>query len=140
MKYTKEHARYLYCLAREYGLSGYELLQDEDAVVRDCNGVGADWMPDSLVQLCTKMVPVMEVPSAIHDRRYIVSVDRLGADTEFLSNVNKVNEITYAWWNPLRYINRKRAERCYWLLRTFGGAAWSEAKKKSFAVKVGETK
>lgn len=130
MKYTKEQARHLYNMACLYELSGAELLRDPDAVVRDCNGVGADWMPDSLTQIITKIAPIMEVPASIHDRRYILSVDRLSADTEFLANVMKVNELTYPWWNPLRYINRKRAERYYTYLRQFGGRAWEEAKKK----------
>ena len=39
-------------------------------------------------------------------------------------------ELTYAWYNPMRYIMRKRAERYYTYLRTFGGVAWEEAKKK----------
>ena len=133
MKYTIEQARRLYSMACAYELSGAELLKDDESVVRDCNGVGADWMPDSLTQIITKMVPVMEVPAAIHDRRYATGTtrqDRLDADTEFLANVMKVNELTYAWWHPLRYINRKRAERYYTYLRQFGGRAWEEAKKR----------
>lgn len=129
-RYTVEQARHLYRMAQQYGLSGAELLEDAEAVMRDCNGVGADWMPDSLTQLCTSLSPVMEVPAAIHDRRYVLSIDRLSADTEFLSNVMRVSELTYPWWHPLRYINRKRAERYYTYLRAFGGRAWEEAKKK----------
>jgi len=130
MKYTIEAARHLYNMAREYGLSGYELLKDPEDVVRDCNGCGADWMPDSLTQILTRMFPVMELPAAIHDRRYAIGVDRLAADAEFLANTMTVNERTYAWWHPLRYINRKRAERYYTYLRQFGGKAWREAKAK----------
>lgn len=130
MKYTIEAARHLYNMAREYGLSGYELLKDPEDVVRDCNGCGADWMPDSLTQIITRMFPVMELPAAIHDRRYAIGVDRLAADAEFLANTMTVNERTYAWWHPLRYINRKRAERYYTYLRQFGGKAWREAKAK----------
>ena len=130
MKYTIEQARHLYNMAREYGLSGYELLKDPEEVMRDCNGCGADWMPDSLTQILTRMFPVMELPAAIHDRRYAIGVDRLAADAEFLANVMSVNERTYAWWHPLRYINRKRAERYYTYLRQFGGKAWREAKAK----------
>ena len=111
-------------------LSGAELLSDPNAVIRDCNGIGADWMPDSMTQLCTKLNPVMEVPAAIHDRRYILNVDRLSADTEFLANTLRMIELKYAWWNPMRYIMRRRAARYYTYLRAFGGRAWEEAKKK----------
>jgi len=130
MKYRKAEAEHLSRMAKEYQLSGAELLADTEAVMRECNGVGADWMPDSLTAICTRMVPVMEVPAAIHDRRYITSSDRLSADAEFLANVLNVIDRTYSWWHPLRYINRRRAMRFYTYLRAFGGKAWEEAKKK----------
>ena len=130
MHYTRIEAEALYQKAVDFGLSGSELLRDAEAVMRDCNGCGADWMPDSLTQIITRMFPVMELPAAIHDRRYAIGIDRLAADTEFLANVMLVNERTYAWWHPLRYINRKRAERYYTYLRQFGGKAWREAKGK----------
>ena len=130
MKYTEQAAHALHNSARQYQLSGAELLADYGAVVRDCNGIGADWMPDSMTQLCTKLNPVMEVPAAIHDRRYILNVDRLSADTEFLANTMRMIELKYAWWNPMRYIMRRRAARYYTYLRAFGGRAWEEAKKK----------
>jgi hypothetical protein len=130
MKYTEQAAHALHSSARQYNLSGAELLADYGAVVRDCNGIGADWMPDCMTALCTKLNGVMEVPAAIHDRRYILNVDRLAADTEFLSNCMTVIEHDYAWWNPMRYIMRRRAARYYSYLRMFGGHAWEEAKKK----------
>lgn len=133
MKYTHEEAKRLREVAVSYPLSGVEMLANPDDIVRDCNGVGADWMPDSLTQIITRLAPIMEIPAAIHDRRYATGTtrqDRLDADTEFLSNVLKVNEATYAWWHPLRYINRKRAERYYTYLRAFGGRAWEEARER----------
>ena len=130
MKYTRSEAAALWNKAMELNLSGSELLSDFDAVVRDCNGIGADWMPDCMTALCTKLNPEMKVPAAIHDRRYILNVDRLAADTEFLSNCMTVIEQDYAWWNPMRYIMRRRAARYYTYLRAFGGVAWKEAKEK----------
>lgn len=130
MHYNLNEAENLHLLAVKYGLSGVETLRDSAAVVRDCNGIGADWMPDSMTQLCTKLNPVMEVPAAIHDRRYILNIDRLSADTEFLANTMRMIELKYAWWNPMRYIMRRRAARYYTYLRAFGGRAWEEAKKK----------
>lgn len=130
MRYNLTEAENLHVQAVKYGLSGVETLRDPASVVRDCNGIGADWMPDSMTQLCTKLNPVMEVPAAIHDRRYILNVDRLSADTEFLANTMRMIELKYAWWNPMRYIMRRRAARYYTYLRAFGGRAWEEAKKK----------
>lgn len=130
MRYNLTEAEKLHVQAVKYGLSGVETLRDPAAVVRDCNGIGADWMPDSMTQLCTKLNPVMEVPAAIHDRRYILNIDRLSADTEFLANTLRMIELIYPWWNPMRYIMRRRAARYYTYLRAFGGRAWEEAKKK----------
>ena len=130
MRYNLTEAENLHVQAVKYGLSGVETLRDPAAVVRDCNGIGADWMPDSMTQLCTKLNPVMEVPAAIHDRRYILNIDRLSADTEFLANTMRMIELKYAWWNPMRYIMWRRAARYYTYLRAFGGRAWEEAKKK----------
>lgn len=130
MAYTHEQARHLYNLAVALDLSGAELLRDAETVIRQCNGVGASWMPDCMTALCTKLNGVMEVPAAIHDRRYILNVDRLAADTEFLANTMRMIELKYAWWNPMRYIMRRRAARYYTYLRAFGGRAWEEAKKK----------
>lgn len=120
-------------MAKQYELSGAELLDDLDAVMRDCNGVGADWMPDCLTQIITKLHREMEVPAAIHDRRYATGTtrqDRQEADLEFLTNVIRVIEFEYPWWNPFRYINKRRAMRYYNYLRAFGARAWEEAKKK----------
>ena len=131
MHYTKEEAFNLHVKAVRYGLSGRELLRDTEAVMRQCNGIGAEWMPDSLTVLCTKLSPVMAVPAAIHDRRYhLKDIDRLAADTEFLSNVMRMIELTYAWYDPRRYTMRKRAARYYTYLRAFGGRAWEEAGEK----------
>lgn len=130
MKYTEQAAHALHDSARQYQLSGAELLADYGAVTRWCNGIGADWMPDYMTALCTKLNGVMEVPAAIHDLRYIYNIDRISADTEFLTNTLRVIELVYPWWNPMRYIMRRRAARYYTYLRTFGGVAWEEAKKK----------
>ena len=70
--YYKEDAVVMHQWAREWGLSGAELLEDPQAVMRDCNGVGADWMPGVMRDLATALSPCMEIPAAIHDRRYAI--------------------------------------------------------------------
>ena len=129
-RYDRFEACRLYEAARSIDLSGWNLLRDPEVVVRECNGIGAEWMPESVTSLVTKLNAVMEVPAAIHDRRYILNVDRLSADTEFLANTMRMIELKYSWWNPVRYIMRRRASRYYTYLRAFGGCAWEEAKKK----------
>ena len=45
--YSDAEIRQKQQLARAAGLSGTELLDDAAAVRRDCNGIGAAWMPDA---------------------------------------------------------------------------------------------
>lgn len=133
MSYTKEQARHLYNMAFAYELCGYELLKDADAVVRECNGVGASWMPEVMRDLCTMLNSVMELPAAIHDMRYARGTtrqDKKDADNEFLTNCFKVIREVFAWWNPWRYIMMRRAVRFTTYLELFGDAAFKEAKKK----------
>ena len=133
MSYTLEQARHLYNVAFALELSGYQTLKDPEVVMRECNGVGADWMPDCMRTLCTKLNFVMEVPAAIHDLRYAkgtTRADKQAADMEFLTNCLLVIKDTFAWWNPWRYIMARRAVRYFSYLQLFGAAAWEAAKKK----------
>ena len=127
--YTTVDAAVMYMDARSYGLSGSELLSDPKLVMRDCNGVGADWMPQVMRDLATALSPCMEIPAAIHDRRYAIGGEapgRLFADGEFLTNCLAMIERKYGWLNPLRYLMFHRANRYYTLLRTFGAIAYGK--------------
>ena len=133
MSYTKSEAVHLFNRARDYGLSGYRLLSNAETVMTECNGIGADWMPSCMRTLCTKLNKVMEIPAAIHDRRYVLgstNTDRQSADSEFFTNCSKIIMHEYAWWNPWRYIMLRRAMRYTTYLHVFGSVAWEEAKKK----------
>lgn len=128
MVYTLEQARHLYNLAVALDLSGSELLRDAETVIRQCNGVGASWMPDLMRRAATELNPVMEVPAAIHDRRYSIGTtraDRHAADDEFLANCRTTIDAAYPWYRPARYIYRRRARRYYGYLRAFGSAAFN---------------
>lgn len=134
MSYTIEQARHLYNLAVALDLSGSDLLRDSDDVIRQCNGVGASWMPDLMRRAATDLNLVMEVPAAIHDRRYSIGTtraDRQAADDEFLANCRIVIDHDYPWWHPMRYIFRKRAKRFYCYLRAFGSAAFNTGTSKN---------
>ena len=133
MKYDLTEARRLYEAARSLDLSGWNLLRDPEVVSRECNGIGAEWMPASVTSLVTKLNAVMELPAAIHDRRYTIGGDRAArsaADFEFLTNTLKVIGTRYAWWNPMRYLMSRRAVRYYSYLQLFGDAAWEAAKRE----------
>lgn len=101
------------------GLSGAELLNDTEAVRRDCNGIGAEWMPDRLRNLLGERYPELVVVADIHDRRYALGggiLARWRADWEFLRNGLKMarncRRIGIAW-----------ATIRMWLLLRIGGAA-----------------
>lgn len=106
-------------LARAAGLSGAELLDDMAAVKRDCNGIGAEWMPDRWRDRLGERYPELVVVADIHDRRYAIGggiLARWRADWEFLRNGLKMarhcRRIGIAW-----------ATVRMWLLLRIGGAA-----------------
>lgn len=106
-------------LARTAGLSGAELLNDTEAVRRDCNGIGAEWMPDRLRDLLGERYPELVSIADIHDRRYALGggiLARWLADWEFLRNGLKMahhcRRIGIAW-----------AVIRMWVLLRLGGAA-----------------
>lgn len=117
--YTDEEIREKQQLARAAGLSGAELLNDAEAVKRDCNGIGAAWMPDRLRDLLGERYPELVVVADIHDRRYALGggiLARWRADWEFLRNGLKMarhcHRIGIAW-----------ATVRMWILLRLGGAA-----------------
>ena len=128
---TREEAIRLYADAVRLDLSGAELLRDPEAVQRDCNGIGAEWMGEFLRGLVTKLNPSLKPVAAIHDRRYVIngsSADRKRADDEFLANGIKSGK-QYAWYRPRRYAVIKNAKRFYAALRMAGYKAWEKHNK-----------
>ena len=106
-------------LASAAGLSGAELLNDAAAVRRDCNGIGAEWMPDRWRDRLGERYPELKIVADIHDRRYALGggiLARWRADREFLRNGLKMachcRRISIAW-----------ATIRMWILLRLGGAA-----------------
>lgn len=117
--YSDAEIRQKQQLSRAAGLSGTELLDDAAAVRRDCNGIGAAWMPDRLRDLLGERYPELVVVADIHDRRYALGggiLARWRADWEFLRNGLKMarhcRRIGIAW-----------AVIRMWVLLRLGGAA-----------------
>ena len=117
--YTDEEIREKQQFARAAGLGGAELLDDMAAVKRDCNGIGAEWMPDRWRDRLGERYPELVVVADIHDRRYAIGggiLARWRADWEFLRNGLKMarhcRRIGIAW-----------ATVRMWLLLRIGGAA-----------------
>ena len=123
---TIEEAKKLYAEATCLGLSGAELLADFDAVCRECNGIGAEWMGKFLRGLVTSLNPSLNPVAAIHDRRYTVcrtAKQQKEADDEFLENGKKAAK-QYGWWRPRRYIVLRNTNVFYAALRLAGHKAW----------------
>lgn len=113
-------------IARDAGLSGAELLDDMEAVERDCNGIGAAWFPWWLRFVISVLCPSLVIVADIHDRRYSIGgddLDRQFADLEFEANGEVIAAYKYAAWNPLRYVVKNRARAMYVAL--FVGGSWA---------------
>lgn len=117
--YSDAEIRQKQQLSRAAGLSGTELLDDAAAVRRDCNGIGAAWMPDRLRDLLGERYPELKIVADIHDRRYALGggiLARWRADWEFLRNGLKMARHCRRFgiaWATVRM----------WILLRLGGAA-----------------
>ena len=115
-------------LARAAGLSGAELLNDAAAVKRDCNGIGAAWMPDATREWISSANPSLVVVADIHDRRYSeggTEADRQAADAEFRANGLKMAKYVYRFYNPRRYWVMWQVRKFAALLASFGALAFN---------------
>lgn len=125
MTYTYIEMIERYNEAKRLDLSGYELLEDRAIAFRECNGIGADWMPGWLRLTISTLCPSIALAADIHDLRYYyggTEADRLKSDAEFLTNV----ELIAMDYNILRrWIVRSTGQKMYELLRSFGGFAWN---------------
>ncbi len=114
--------------ARAAGLSGAELLDDTEAVRRDCNGIGAAWMPDATREWISTANPSLVVVADIHDRRYSeggTEADRQAADAEFRANGMKMAKYVYSWYDPRRVWVMWQVKKFSALLASFGALAFN---------------
>lgn len=115
-------------LAREAGLAGAELLENVAAVQRNCNGIGAAWMPEATREWISTANPSLVVVADIHDRRYSeggTEVDREEADAEFRANGLKMAKHVYSWYDPRRYWVMWQVKKFAALLAGFGALAFN---------------
>ena len=127
--YTDQQIEELRERAEAWDLDGRELLDDREAVKRDCNGIGAEWMGKYLRGAVSIVNPTLELAAMIHDRRYAIGGDswaRAAADMEFLENGLRSANARYGWYDPRRYRVREQARKFYTVLRVAGGAAWKK--------------
>ena len=140
MMYTDEEIEELRTRAEAWGLAGRKLLADAEAVKRDCNGIGAEWMGKYLRGALDKTNPTLRPTAAIHDRRYAEGNSRrqypseesarLAADMEFWENGLRSANARYGWYDLRRYRVREQVRKLYAALRIGGKPAWDAAKKE----------
>ena len=130
--YTQTEILAKQALSRTLKLSGAELLDDVEAVQRDCNGIGAAWFPDRWRDLIDGAFPELEIVADIHDRRYSIGggiFARWKADFEFLRNGIRV-AIRFAGISIRRRFLLARVSVKMYMLLAIGGAAAFNYKKK----------
>ena len=127
--YTDTEIEELRERAEAWDLDGRGLLADTEAVKRDCNGIGAEWMGKYLRGAVSAVNPTLELAAAIHDRRYAIGGNeyaRLAADMEFLENGLRSANARYGWYDLRRYRVRSQARKFYTILRVAGWPAWGK--------------
>lgn len=132
--YTDAEIRQKQQLSRAAGLSGAELLDDAEAVKRDCNGIGAAWMPDTTREWISSANPSLVVVADIHDRRYSIGgteADRQAADAEFRANGMKMAKHVYRCYDPRRYWVMWQVRKFAALLASFGALAFNYREEES---------
>ena len=132
--YTDEEIREKQQLARAAGLRGAELLDNMTAVKRNCNGIGAAWMPDATREWISTANPSLVVVADIHDRRYSeggAEADRQAADAEFRSNGMKMAKHVYSWYDQRRYWVMWQVRKFSALLASFGTLAFNYREEES---------
>lgn len=132
--YTDEEIREKQQLARAAGLRGAELLDNIEAIKRDCNGIGAAWMPDATREWISTANPSLVVVADIHDRRYSeggTEADRQAADAEFRANGMKMAKYAYRWYDPRRYWVMWQVRKFAALLASFGALAFNYREEES---------
>lgn len=121
-------------LAKAAKLSGAELLLDRERACRVCNGIGADWMPDWLRALISKLFPTLVLAADIHDIRYELGgdeADRHAADVEMLDNGLKLADRHYRRLDPRRYLVQFIMLQFYKTLRRCGAFAFKSKHKET---------
>lgn len=78
------------------------------------NGIGPDWMPEKLRDLCTKYGWLFEPAALIHDIEYFLGgseEDFKNSNERFKRNGYKLARAEFSQWNPCRLVWLNRARR-----------------------------
>ena len=134
---TLTEAEYTIGRAIVNGLSGAEFLETlgPENVRRACNGIGPDRWPEARREKFNKWLWLFADPAAGHDCRF--TFDNDGSEAKFRAandelerNCLIVADATYRWYNPLRYLARRKGRLMAQACRDFGWRAWRAAYEK----------
>lgn len=109
-----------------------------------CNGVGAESWCGFVRNISSFWARSLTLSAMIHDFDYELSdasyQKQLEADLRFLSNgILEINH-RYAWYNPLRYIARRKLMVCFDCLRGAGKSAWLDSYNTKHKTKLSDYK
>lgn len=117
--------------ARRLWLSGWWLLSETENCLRECNGCGAEWMPQWIRNFLDFILKLFAPAVAIHDMRYFKHFgNRHFWDDEFETNCRAIAQDKYTWCHPMRYVCYRVARRLRVALTIGGEIAWRNAGKE----------
>ena len=119
--------------ARFYALSGVEVLDamTPEEMASVYNGIGPEWFPDALRRAIDTLSPDLQCCALIHDIRYArgggKAVNFVKANAEFEANGVTIAWSKYSWWDPRRYILKRKARAFAGICTAFGWLAFVAA-------------
>lgn len=139
---TIEQAKATIARAMDLGLSGAWFMHElgPERVARACNGIGPESWPATARAVLNRWLGTFDVCAAGHDCRF--EYDNDGGDAKFRQandelerNCLIVADATYRWYNPLRYIARRKGRLMAQACRDFGWRAWRAAYERNQKLK-----
>lgn len=115
---------------REFELEGREVIGKYTLMktAQIYNGIGSDEMPEWLRDIISYLHPALEPAALIHDIEWYESDRTHESFTEsnqrFERNGCRIADLSYKWFNPMRYYVRYHAKRFAWACQKFGWSAW----------------
>ena len=125
-------------LAEGYGLWGVEFATalTDDALRAAYNGLGPAWFPAKLRDALGRLDPVLLPAALIHDVQYTYGARCRAAfhnfNRTFALNGRIIADATYRWYDPRRYLTRRRARAYAALCDAFGWEAYRDAGQTAY--------
>lgn len=120
-------------LCRFYGLGGTELAEGftVSQLAAMFNGIGPESWPQKLRDALDNLAADLMPAAFIHDIRYATGDgtrdDFDSANAELRANGETIADSKYSWYNPMRYITRRRARTFAAACQLFGWGPYCEA-------------